>query len=164
MSLLKEVSVDIPKTAENDPRIGQLIESNLAKNDTPQAVIMGFPSDKGVTINGGRAGAADAPETIREQLYKMTPDPENHDAFVDLIGNIRDAGDLNIHYEVEEDQRNIGKAIGHYLEQGIIPIIFGGGHETAFGHFLGYPAEKPIPGLPFVRPLSIKVSVPRCIW
>ncbi len=138
MSLLKEVSIDIPKTVDNDPRIGQLIESNLGKNDTPRAVIIGFPSDKGVTINGGRAGAADAPEAIRKQLYKMTPNPETHDAFVDVIGNMRDVGDINIHYEVEEDQQNLGKVIAGFLEEGIIPIILGGGHETALGHFLGY--------------------------
>ena len=138
MSLLKQVSVSVPKTRDDDPRIGQLIESDLSKNDTPRAVIIGFPSDKGVTINGGRAGAADAPEAIRKQLYKMTPNSENHDAFVDLIGNIRDVGDLNIRYEVEEDQQNLGKVLASYLEQGVIPIILGGGHETAFGHFAGY--------------------------
>ncbi|NIT61699.1 MAG: arginase [Aliifodinibius sp.] len=138
MSLLKQVPVSVPKTRDDDPRIGQLIESDLSKNDTPRAVIIGFPSDKGVTINGGRAGAADAPEAIRKQLYKMTPNSENHDTFVDLIGNIRDVGDLNIHYEVEEDQQNLGKVLASYLEQGVIPIILGGGHETAFGHFTGY--------------------------
>jgi formiminoglutamase len=68
----------------------------------------------------------------------MTPNSENHDAFVDLIGNIRDVGDLNIRYEVEEDQQNLGKVLASYLEQGVIPIILGGGHETAFGHFAGY--------------------------
>jgi len=138
MSLLKQVSVSVPKTRDDDPRIGQLIESDLSKNDTPRAVIIGFPSDKGVTINGGRAGAADAPEAIRKQLYKMTPNSENHDAFVELIGNMRDVGDLNIRYEVEEDQQNLGKVLASYLEQGVIPIILGGGHETAFGHFAGY--------------------------
>lgn len=138
MSLLKKVSVNIPKTTGNDPRIGQLIESDIGKNDTPQAVIIGFPSDKGVTINGGRSGAADAPEAIRKQLYKMTPNPENYDAFVDLVSNIQDVGDLNIHYEVEEDQQNLGKVLASYLERGIMPIILGGGHETAFGHFSGY--------------------------
>ncbi|MDZ7659839.1 formimidoylglutamase [Fodinibius sp.] len=138
MSLLKEVSINIPKTADNDPRIGQLIESNLGKNDTPRAVIIGFPSDKGVTINGGRAGAADAPEVIRELLYKLTPNPDNYSTFVDLIGATKDIGDINIRYEVEEDQRNLGKVVARCLEQGTIPIILGGGHETAFGHFLGY--------------------------
>lgn len=138
MSLLKEVSIDIPKTADNDPRIGQLIESNLGKNDAPRAVIIGFPSDKGVTINGGRAGASDAPHAIREQLYKLTLNAENHTAFVDLVSRCTDLGNINICYEVEKDQHQLGEVVAKYLEQDIVPIILGGGHETAFGHFLGY--------------------------
>ena len=138
MAQLNDVSIDIPRTADNDSRIGQLLESDLYKDQKPKAVIIGFPSDKGVAINGGRAGAADAPEAIRKQLYKMTPNPENYNTFVDLIGATKDIGDLNIHYEVEEDQQNLGKVLAGYLEQGIIPIILGGGHETAFGHFSGY--------------------------
>lgn len=138
MSQLNPTTVEIPKSAENDPRLGQLLEANLSEQDTPKAVIVGFPSDKGVAINGGRTGAADAPHAIREQLYKLTPNPENHSDFVDLVGATKDLGDLNIHYEVEEDQRNLGKVLAGYLEQGVIPIILGGGHETAFGHFSGY--------------------------
>lgn len=135
---LTKVSTDIPERVDNDSRIGHLLGSNLNKEELPKAVIIGFPSDKGVAINGGRTGAADAPEAIREQLYKMTPDPENYNPFVDLIGAIKDVGDLNIRYEVEEDQKNLGQVLAGYLEQGIIPIILGGGHETAFGHFSGY--------------------------
>jgi formiminoglutamase len=138
MTQFSEVEIETPKTEDNDPRISQLLGADLNATDKPKAVIIGFPSDKGVTINGGRAGAADAPQTIREQLYKMTPNPENHEAFAGLIGNIRDVGDLNIHYKVEEDQQNLGAVLAGYLEQGVIPIILGGGHETAFGHFLGY--------------------------
>lgn len=135
---LTKVSTDIPERVDNDPRIGHLLGSNLNEEELPKAVIIGFPADKGVAINGGRTGAADAPEAIREQFYKMTPDPENYNPFVDLVGAIKDVGDLNIRYELEEDQKNLGQVLAGYLEQGIIPIILGGGHETAFGHFSGY--------------------------
>ncbi|PAU95313.1 arginase [Aliifodinibius salipaludis] len=138
MENLNKTTVAVPNTSDDDPRIGHFLEKKLAKNDLPEAVIIGFPSDKGVTINGGRAGAADAPQTIREQLYKMTPNPENHNAFLDLIRATKDVGDLNIRYEVEEDQHELGEVVAKCLEQGVVPIILGGGHETAFGHFLGY--------------------------
>ncbi|MEL7833291.1 formimidoylglutamase [Fodinibius sp. Rm-B-1B1-1] len=138
MSQLNPITIDTPQTADNDPRIGQLLGANINNDDTPKVVVIGFPSDKGVAINGGRTGAADAPEAIREQLYKLTPNPENYNDFVDLLGATRDVGDLNIHYEVEEDQQNLGKVLAGYVEQDIIPIILGGGHETAFGHFSGY--------------------------
>lgn len=138
MSQLSKVSINIPETTKEDPRIGEILSNNLGKEDTPKAVILGFPSDKGVAINGGRTGAADAPQAIRKELYKMTSNPENYNAFVDLINATKDIGDLNIHYEVEEDQQNLGKVLAGYLEQGTVPIILGGGHETAFGHFMGY--------------------------
>lgn len=138
MPNLREVSTDTPKTADNDPRIGHLLGSCFTEDKKPKAVIVGFPSDKGVSINGGRVGAGDAPQAIREQLYKMTPNPENYNTFVDVIGATKDLGDLNIHYEVEEDQLKLGKLLAKYLKQGTVPIILGGGHETAFGHFLGY--------------------------
>ena len=42
---------------------------------TPPAdiVIVGCPQDEGVKRNGGREGAAAAPEAIRRQFYKLTP-------------------------------------------------------------------------------------------
>ncbi len=138
MSNLKKVSTDIPKAADNDPRIGHLLGSNLNENDKPKAVIIGFPSDKGVQINGGRPGASDAPEEIRKQLYKMTPNAEDYEAFVELTACCQDLGDLNITGELDEDQQQMGDVLAGYLEQDVVPIILGGGHETAFAHFLGY--------------------------
>lgn len=138
MDLLKKSSVDTPATAKDDPRIGHLVGQNLADEATPKVVIIGFPSDKGVQINGGRPGASDAPEIIRKQLYKMTPDAENQGPFVDLITQCKDLGNLNITGELEEDQQKMGDVLAGYLEQDIVPIILGGGHETAFAHFLGY--------------------------
>ncbi|WP_445664130.1 formimidoylglutamase [Fodinibius sp. AD559] len=138
MENLNKTTVAVPNTLEDDPRIGHFLEKKLAEDDLPEAVIIGFPSDKGVTRNGGRAGAADAPHAIREQLYKLTPNPENYTAFVDLISRSTDLGNINIRYEVEEDQHRLGEIVAKCLEQGVVPITLGGGHETAFGHFLGY--------------------------
>lgn len=136
--MLKKPAVNTPNTHKEDPRIGHLLGRDLTEKTTPKAVILGFPSDKGVQINGGRAGASDAPEAIREQLYKMTPDAENYDSFVDLITNCEDLGNPDITGELENDQQKMGDVLAGYLEQNIVPIILGGGHETAFAHFLGY--------------------------
>lgn len=138
MSLLNEIKVTTPKTADNDPRIGDLLGGSLEKEETPNAVILGFPSDKGVQINGGRVGASDAPKAIRTQLYKMTPSAEYYEPFVEFIECCRDIGDLQIRGDLPEDQHNLGSVLADYLEQDVVPIILGGGHETAFGHFLGY--------------------------
>jgi len=32
----------------------------------------------------------------------------------------------------------LGRCIASVLQSGAVPIVLGGGHETAFGHFLGY--------------------------
>lgn len=138
MSLLKKTNTQIINTAKDDPRVGHLLAKKLTGDSTPQAVLLGFPSDKGVQINGGRPGASDAPKAIREQLYKMTPNAEDQEPFVDLVTQCRDEGDLKIKGELEEDQQNMGTVLAGYLEQNVVPIILGGGHETAFGHFLGY--------------------------
>jgi len=40
--------------------------------------------------------------------------------------------------DVERDQERLGERVAELLRSGIFPIILGGGHETAYGHFLGY--------------------------
>nr|WP_240894595.1 formimidoylglutamase [Fodinibius halophilus] len=100
--------------------------------------MLGFPSDEGVARNGGRTGASEAPSAIREQLYKMTPSTEYYQPFVELLDKTADVGDVEVTGSLEEDQQRLGNAVAGFLEQGVVPIILGGGHETAFGHFLGY--------------------------
>jgi len=138
MNRLQESHINPPNTHNDDPRIGHLLGKSLADTTPPQAVIIGFPSDTGVRINGGRPGASDAPETIREQLFKMTPSVEGHESFVSLIEQTTDAGNVRIIGELPKDQKLLGTIIAGYLEQDVVPIVLGGGHETAFAHFLGY--------------------------
>ena len=68
----------------------------------------------------------------------MTPGAENVEQFQELIAHTNDIGDVSAAGDVEKDQNVLGSVIAGYLEQNVIPIILGGGHETAFGHFLGY--------------------------
>lgn len=138
MSLLKPTSVAAPDTLENDPRIGHLLGQEIEEDSEPRAVLLGFPSDKGVQINGGRPGASEAPKAIREQLYSLTPSGEYYDPFVNFLRRCKDLGNIEVRGELKEDQENLGEIIADCLQRNIIPIVIGGGHETAFGHFLGY--------------------------
>lgn len=138
MSPLKKTTVTAPETQNDDLRIGYFLTQDQSEDATPKAALIGFPSDTGVQINGGRAGASDAPEAIRRELYKMTPSAEHYEPFVDLITHCVDAGDVQITGDLEKDQQILSQVVGGYLEQGTLPIILGGGHETAFGHFGGY--------------------------
>lgn len=138
MSELKQPSIQAPQTSDDDPRIGHWLQNGLDELEDVKAVLIGFPSDIGVRRNGGRPGASDGPVKIRKQLYKMTPSAEYYQPFVELLDACGDAGDLKITGELARDQQNLGEVVAGFLEQDIVPIILGGGHETAFGHFLGY--------------------------
>lgn len=129
---------EVPTTAPGDARIGHLLGEKLTTSSRPRVVIMGFPSDEGVHRNGGRVGSAGAPAEIRRWLYRLVPDAQNHEAFVELIERTLDLGDLKCSDDVEADQEALGQAVAQYLKEGIFPIILGGGHETSYGHFLGY--------------------------
>jgi len=138
MDLLKASRVKPPSTHANDPRIGHLLGNSLDEGQVVKAVLLGFPSDTGVRINGGRPGASDAPEAIREELYKMTPDAEHYQQYSKFVEQIKDIGNVQVTGDLPKDQELLGGLIARYLQQDIVPIILGGGHETAFAHFLGY--------------------------
>jgi formiminoglutamase len=51
------------------------------------------------------------------------------------LGNVRMTGSL------EDTQAALAEVVGAILQSGAVPVILGGGHETAYGHFLGYIAS-----------------------
>jgi len=110
--------------------------------ETAQAVIVGFPTDEGVRRNKGRPGAAEGPTAIRQALYRLTPDAEQRDAFVELLQATYDLGDVAIGPDLQADQERLGEILAPHLARGAVAIVLGGGHETAFGHFLGHVRAK----------------------
>lgn len=142
-SQFKQADIELLPKQEDDPRIGHLIKFGKEEisKDT-RVVLIGFPSDEGVKRNWGRPGAAKAPDHIRQELFKMTPSPMKYMPFYYLMENTVDLGNLIISGDVEEDQELLGRVVAEYLEADIIPVILGGGHETAFGHFSGYLYSK----------------------
>jgi formiminoglutamase len=104
-----------------------------------RAVLLGFPQDEGVLRNGGRVGAAEAPAEIRRWLGRMTPWDGESGADLSRFPPL-DAGDISIGGSLEETQAALGEVVAGFLSAGMVPILLGGGHETAFGHYLGYVA------------------------
>jgi formiminoglutamase len=137
MARLSPPELTLPPTTPGDPRVGHLLGSRLAEDEVPRAVLLGFPSDEGVRRNGGRVGAAGGPVAIRNVLYRLTPDARG-EALEDLLGQTRDLGDLEVSGDVESDQRALGETLAPHLQRGSFVIVLGGGHETSYGHFLGY--------------------------
>jgi len=93
-----------------------------------------------VRRNRGRPGAATAPAEIRRWLARLTPDARAGQRFVELLEHTQDLGDVPVSSDLEGDQQRLGERVAELLEQGTFPIVLGGGHETAYGHFLGYVA------------------------
>ena len=130
---------DLPRRPD-DPRLGERIE--LWQDGPPRLwpdrpVLLGFPQDEGVRRNQGRPGAAAAPAAIRHWLYRLTPwdAATNADlAALDLL----DVGDVRIVGDLEESQQALAEVVAAMLTAGSVPIVLGGGHETAYGHYLGY--------------------------
>lgn len=135
---LKKPALEIPKTQKDDPRIGHLINTKRDSAKSIRVAIIGFPSDEGVRRNNGRPGAAGAPDEIRKHLYKMTPPPEEKERFSELMNGLLDMGNLSVTMDLESAQNDLGKIVAELLTEDILPIIIGGGHETAYAHFLGY--------------------------
>ncbi|WAA13160.1 formimidoylglutamase [Fervidibacillus halotolerans] len=92
--------------------------------------ILGFESDEGVRRNQGRVGAKQAPDEIRK-FFAQIPVPNTPLSLFDL-GNIACEKD-----RLEAAQHELGKTIQHLLQRDVFPLILGGGHETAYGHYLG---------------------------
>ncbi len=104
----------------------------------PAVQLISFPSDEGVIRNGGRRGAAQSPEFILDQLLNLTPHPAYYQRHIDLLSTVSFGDPVSCSRDVEADQATLGKMVGDAFNNNILPVIIGGGHETSFGHFLGY--------------------------
>ncbi|WP_374356054.1 formimidoylglutamase [Chitinimonas sp.] len=116
------------------------------RHDAPAGIaLLGFACDAGVQRNQGRTGAAEGPRTIRKALANLAWHHEGH---------IYDAGDVTCEGDaLEAAQSELGRQVAHLLGEGHLPLVLGGGHEIAYGSFLGLAhhaerqADKPTIGI-----------------
>jgi formiminoglutamase len=133
------VPPELPQRSD-DPRLGQCVRfwsagSPVLRENQP--VLVGFPQDEGVRRNLGRPGAAEAPNAIRHFFYRLTP--WDATTGVDLAGlDLLDIGNIRITGTLEQSQEALAEVVGAILAAKAVPIVLGGGHETAYGHYLGY--------------------------
>jgi formiminoglutamase len=98
------------------------------EGDAP--VIVGFGSDEGVRRNQGRTGAAHAPKELRRALAGLPAKT--------LIATLADAGDVVCDDgDLEAAQAELAKVVSDVLASGGRPLVFGGGHEVAWGTYCG---------------------------
>lgn len=127
---------------DDDPRLGSMICFDYREVAEPVLAIVGFPVDEGVRRNGGRPGAAASPAHIRSALYQMTPDATASKQFDWVARRTVDVGDVDSDGDLAELQHRLGEVVASLLNSGVTPIVIGGGHESSFGHFLGYALRR----------------------
>lgn len=101
----------------------------LVSDPVPGANLIGFCSDEGVRRNGGRVGASGGPAELRRALSGLAKPAIS----------ISDLGDVIVRGEdLAGAQERLGLAVTSVLEVGGLPVVLGGGHEVAFGSYLGW--------------------------
>ena len=90
-----------------------------------KVVIIGYACDEGVRRNNGRVGAKDGPDAIRKCMGKLPPRATDKGNITCKDGNL------------EKTQKELGEMVEKELKQGNFPLVIGGGHDIAYGHFLG---------------------------
>src|SRR5690554_6252633 len=108
--MLMPPDLSAPDTAPDDPRLARWLAANRSAEGA-RVALLGFPSDEGVRRNGGRPGAAAGPAAIRQALYRLTPDAEHPELFVDLLQKTADLGDVPVTGDVEADQERLGAVL-----------------------------------------------------
>lgn len=108
----------------------QLLNINDLNQDSHiDIALLGYVCDEGVKRNQGRIGAAQGPKKLRERLGKLAV----HDNKC-----IADIGDvICVENDMESCQMALSKTVSKLLSQNIFPIVIGGGHDMAYGHFMG---------------------------
>jgi formiminoglutamase len=131
---IKETEVAPPGLPSDQGEVGPVFRVKdvirpLAPDVRGGSALIGFASDEGVRRNFGRVGAAQGPSAIRRVLERL---PMHHPA------EIFDAGDVACtDGDLSGAQERLADAIATLLDREIRPVILGGGHEVAYGSFLG---------------------------
>ncbi len=105
------------------------------------AAIVGVPADEGVKRNGGRIGAKEGPNAIREEFYKRTPfviGKENSPSAFQIF----DCGNIKAGKSLEETHDALAEVVHALISANILPIVLGGGHDIAYPDFCGFSKNK----------------------
>ncbi|MGX0886953.1 formiminoglutamase [Kocuria rhizophila] len=95
----------------------------------PAVELIGFSCDEGVRRNKGRVGASEGPDALRGALAPLAM----HTNF-----GIHDAGTVVVpDRDLEDGQDTLGQHVARLLDTGNPVIVLGGGHDTAWGSYLG---------------------------
>ena len=112
-------------------RIGFLnLETDVALSN-PAFTILGYACEEGVKRNQGRIGSVEGPVSIIQELAKL-PHPRG------MNTQLCDAGLVTCsNQNLEATQDLLSYKVKQLLDLGCFPLLIGGGHDIAYGHYRG---------------------------
>ena len=115
--------------------------------DTHSAItfaLLGYSCDEGIRRNLGRTGAAEGPDALRGMLAKLPL--HRKDIAIFDAGNI-----LCRDHDLESTQSALAEAVNILLQNNVTPIVIGGGHDMAWGHYQGIAKKLPSENLGIIN-------------
>lgn len=118
---------------EIDLRLWQVVQEIKEAQEAGGVCFVGYDTDDGVVRNLGRKGAESGSNAIRKAIQ----------SFPQLKGlKVYDYRNLE-KKSAEEAQKEYSEKISDVLKKGIFPIGLGGGHDIAYGSYLGIRKAHP---------------------
>lgn len=108
----------------NDPHISEIVGTEESTYSSADIVILGCPQDEGVVRNNGRPGAADGPDAIRRQFYKLST--------LNIRRKVFDLGNVRIGPTLEETHDTHCAIVSQVLRDGKRLIVLGGGNDISY--------------------------------
>lgn len=108
----------------------------LSRRSSRAIGLLGCASDIGIGGNPPPNGSYTAPEAIRRAMAPL-PMPKKDLLLYDFGDIVCTDGDL------ETAQELLKQGVEHLLKSNITPFLLGGGHEIAWGHYLGITSTFP---------------------
>lgn len=103
----------------------------LAEAQKKSIALLGYACDEGVRRNQGRVGAVEGPHVIKSSFAKMPNHLGSNVKLHDVGSIVCSEGDM------ESAQKALSNAVTDLLKKKHFPIVLGGGHDMAYGHYLG---------------------------
>lgn len=133
------------KNDKEDPRLGEFVQieaafdsteklkNQLTEPNSADIFLLGYADDDGISLNGGRIGAAKAPLAIRTALFKMTPHLQAQQP-----PHLHDLGDINLGVPLPERHERARAVIRTLVASGKKFIALGGGHDYGYADAGGF--------------------------
>lgn len=93
---------------------------------------IGFCCDEGIRRNQGRPGAQNGPAAIRKEMSNL-PCRFSKELLLFDAGNV-----VCVDGNLQASQATLAAAVKRVRQLGLFPLVLGGGHEVALGHYWGH--------------------------